>query len=189
MKIRKAIYLKSRKAWHSWLAKNYAKEKDIWLIYYKKASGKPRIGYNDAVEEALNFGWIDSTAKRIDNDSFAQRFSPRNPGSKLSELNKARIRKLIAAGQMTKFGLAAVAHAYNYIPEKLVITPDVQNALKSDGAAWKHFQAFPEQYRRIRIAYIEDARHSRPEEFRKRLRNFVRNTSKNRRIGFVKEFR
>ena len=98
MDIGKTVYFADRKEWRNWLAENYNKEKEIWLIYPKKASGKPRILYNDAVEEALCFGWIDSTAKRIDENSYAQRFSPRNPKTPYSETNKQRLRKLLNEG-------------------------------------------------------------------------------------------
>ena len=77
MDIGKTLYVTDRKQWRSWLAKNHTKAKEIWLIYYRKSSGKKRIPYNDAVEEALCYGWIDSIMKSIDEKSFAQRFSPR----------------------------------------------------------------------------------------------------------------
>jgi uncharacterized protein YdeI (YjbR/CyaY-like superfamily) len=88
MEISKLLYAKDRNSWRKWLEKNHAKAKDIWLVYYKKSSGKKRIPYNDSVEEALCFGWIDSTMKNVDDICFAQRFSPRRKNSTLSELNK-----------------------------------------------------------------------------------------------------
>ena len=78
MEIGKTLYVANRREWRAWLRKNYKKERDIWLIYYKKDSGKPRIPYNDAVEEALCFGWIDSIIKKMDAERFVQRFSKRN---------------------------------------------------------------------------------------------------------------
>jgi uncharacterized protein YdeI (YjbR/CyaY-like superfamily) len=95
MDLGKTLYLTEREAWRAWIAENYDKEKEIWLIYPKKASGKPRIQYNDAVEEALCFGWIDSITKRIDETYYAQRFTPRNPKSKYSENKKQRLRELV----------------------------------------------------------------------------------------------
>ena len=95
MDIGKTLYVTDRKDWRKWLSRNYEKEKEIWLIYYRKHSNKPRISYNAAVEEALCYGWIDSTFKGIDEEKFAQRFSPRRPKSKLSEMNKERIQQLI----------------------------------------------------------------------------------------------
>ena len=85
MEIGKTLYVANRKGWREWLAKNHAKEKEIWLVYYRRETGQPRIPYNDAVEEALCYGWIDSTQKKLDGERFAQRFSPRNKTSGLSQ--------------------------------------------------------------------------------------------------------
>ncbi|MEY2485097.1 MAG: hypothetical protein QOH39_745 [Verrucomicrobiota bacterium] len=97
MKLGKTLYVTNRKARRAWLAKHHARKKEIWLIYYKKHTGQRRIPYDDAVEEALCYGWIDSTLKRLDEDRTAQRFSPRRPKSFLSETNKERARRLIKA--------------------------------------------------------------------------------------------
>ena len=86
------LYVTCRKDWRAWLEKNFAREKEIWLVYPKQSSRKPRISYNDAVEEALCFGWIDSTVKTIDEEMYAQRFSPRNPKSTYSQTNKERLK-------------------------------------------------------------------------------------------------
>lgn len=189
MEIGKTLYAPNGKAWRAWLKKHHAKEQAIWLIYPKKHTGKARVPYNDAVDEALCFGWIDSTAKRIDDDRYAQRFTPRRKTSGLSQMNKERVRKLIANGKMTKAGLAAIAHAYRGKADhgKAKVSGEIVKALKKEGNAWKHFQKFPESYKRIRIAYIEDCRGYSAELFQKRLANFVRNTAKNKRFGFVRE--
>lgn len=185
MELGKTLYVIDRDEWRSWLARNYRKEKEVWLIYYRKASGKPRIPYNDAVEEALCFGWIDSIQKGIDAERFAQRFTPRKPGSSLSEANKERIRKLITEKKMTDAGLAAVAGTFDP-EEKIVIAADVLNALKADPAAWKNFWKLPEGYRRVRIGYIESRRHHGKMMFQKSLRYFIDATAKNKRIGFIR---
>src|SRR5689334_13365691 len=110
MNIGKTLYAKNRMQWRSWLAKHHRSASEIWLVYYKKNSGKQRIPYNDAVEEALCYGWIDSTLKPIDKDRYAQRFSPRRKNSVLSEMNKERVRRLVRARKMTAFGLASIRH-------------------------------------------------------------------------------
>ncbi len=102
------IYLKDAQTWRAWLEENHDKSLGIWLIYFKKHSGKPRVPYNEAVEEALCFGWIDSTVKRIDDDRYMQKFTPRNAKSNWSELNKQRIEKLMKPGKMTSAGIQAV---------------------------------------------------------------------------------
>jgi len=106
MKIGKTLYVTNRADWRKWLKKNHKKEPEIWLIYFRKSTGKPRIEYSDAVEEALCYGWIDSIEKRIDEERLAQRFTPRRPNSNWSESNKERMKKLIKNGKMTPAGLA-----------------------------------------------------------------------------------
>lgn len=188
MELKKTLYVVNKKDWRLWLSKNHNKEKEIWLIYYKKSSGKPRISYNDAVDEALCFGWIDSAAKSIDDEKYAQRFTPRRKGSLLSQLNKERVRKLISEKRMTKFGLDAIAHAFDSKtdePNDFKISPDILKAIKNNKDAWNNFQKLPESYKRIRIAYIGHRRENK-EEFEKRLNYFIKMTAKNKRFGMVK---
>lgn len=136
----------NRKDWRKWLAKHHRNKKEVWLIYYRKGSGKTRISYDDAVLEALCYGWIDGKIKGIDNQRYAQRFSPRK---------------------------------YN----------DILKLLKKDKQTWQNFQNFPESYKRIRIAYILTRKKHGIEMYEKSLQNFIRMTAKNKRIGFVKEWR
>jgi uncharacterized protein YdeI (YjbR/CyaY-like superfamily) len=180
MNIGKTLFLSDRKAWRTWLAENYDKEKEIWLIYPKKASGEPRILYNDAVEEALSVGWIDSTVKRIDEDYYAQRFSPRNPKTKYSEANKQRLRALIKQGLVIPSVQATLAGITN---EEFIVSPDILESLRENRQAWDNFQKFSSEYKRIRIAFIEGAR-NRPEEFKKRLKYFVKMTEQDKEFGF-----
>src|SRR5712692_182914 len=100
-KVTATLYVHRVADWRAWLRKHHKTSREIWLVYYRKDSGKPRISYNDAVDEALCFGWIDSTAKKIDADRTAQRFTPRRPGSPTSEMNKARARRLVREQRMT----------------------------------------------------------------------------------------
>ena len=93
MNVGKTLYAKNRREWRAWLAKHHRAAPEIWLIYYKKESGKPRIPYNHAVEEALCYGWIDSILKPVDARRYAQRFSPRRSTSRLSEMNRERVRR------------------------------------------------------------------------------------------------
>jgi len=97
-------YAKDRKAWRKWLEKNHLVSDGVWLIYFKKDSGKTRVDYADAVEEALCFGWIDSTLNAIDEHSYMQLFTPRKPRSGWSKLNKERVEALIAQGLMMPAG-------------------------------------------------------------------------------------
>lgn len=105
------LYVANRKEWRKWLKENHSIVTEVWLIYYKKHTGKPRIPYDDAVEEALCFGWIDSTIKRIDDEKYCQRFTPRNDKSNWSEHNKRRVAKMIKQGKMTKAGMGKIISA------------------------------------------------------------------------------
>src|SRR5213594_4221891 len=113
MNVGKTFYAKNRREWRAWLSKHHRTAPEIWLIYYKKLSGKPRIPYNHAVEEALCYGWIDSLLKPIDAVCWAQRYSPRKRTSRLSAMNLERVRRLIVAKRMTKAGLARIEHAFD----------------------------------------------------------------------------
>jgi uncharacterized protein YdeI (YjbR/CyaY-like superfamily) len=174
------LHVTNRNEWRSWLKRHYKSEKEIWLVYYKKHTGKQRIPYNDAVEEALCFGWIDSTVKSIDADKFAQRFSLRKPRSPYSQPNKERLRELVKQGKVVS---AVVATLEGVTDGEFEIPPDILKAIKASKQAWKNFQGFSQAYVRIRLAFIVTARR-RPDEFKKRLRYFIQMTEKNKRFGF-----
>jgi len=179
MEITESLYVKTRTEWRKWLRKNYKTSKEIWLIYFNKDSGKERIPYDEAVEEALCFGWIDSTAKKVDHESFAQRFTPRNPKSSYSQLNKERLKLLLKQKKV-------VASTRKILPdiknEKFIFPKDILNALKKNKEAWKNFQKFSDSYKRIRIGYLDGSR-NRPDEFRKRLNYFIKMTAANKKFG------
>lgn len=181
MKLGETLYVTNRKDWRAWLRKNHKTTPEIWLIYYKKQTGKPRIPYDDAVEEALCYGWIDSIVMRVDDERTAQRYSPRRPKSFLSETNRERARRLINAKKMTRFGLEKIRKQLN---EKYTHASDVITELKKDKTTWKNFQAFPKPYQRIRVAWVDYAR-KRPEVFRQRLRYLLKMTKQNKRFGMV----
>jgi len=174
------LYVVNRADWRAWLEKHFDTEKEIWLVYPKKASGKPRIVYNDAVEEALCFGWIDSKIKTLDETATAQRFSPRNPKSSFSQANKERLHWLL---QQNMIHPSVDESARNGLKQRFHFPPDILDAIKDDEEAWKNYQRFSAAYRRIRVAYIDSAR-KRPDEFKKRLANFIDKTRKNKQIGF-----
>ncbi len=174
------VYVTKRTEWRDWLKRHYKSERQVWLVYYKKHTGKPRIPYNDAVEEALCFGWIDSIVKRIDEDRFAQRFSVRNLKTPYSQANKERLRELVKQGQVVDEVLATLG---DLVEEQFEIPPDILKAIKANKKAWKNMQTFSPSYMRIRVAFIDGAR-DRPGEFKKRLKYFIEMTEKNRQFGF-----
>ena len=180
MEITQTLYVTDPKEWRAWLQAHYQTESGIWLVYYKKATGKPRIEYNDAVEQALCFGWIDSTMKSLDEERSAQRFSPRKPKSGYSQQNIERLRHLVAQGLVVEEVLATLG---DILEREFVFPPDILDAIKADKQAWENYQNFSEPYKRIRIAYIEGAR-KRPEEFQKRLNYFIQTARENKLIGF-----
>lgn len=170
------LYITTRTEWRNWLCTNFNKKTGVWLIYPKKSSGKTRILYNDAVEEALCFGWIDSTVKVLDEDHYRQRFGPRNPGSEYSQSNKERLKWLME----NKMIHPSIEDEVKGIIDKAFIFPsNIIIVIKKDRAAWKNYKTFSDSYKRIRIAYIDGAR-NRPDEFKKRLSNFVNKTKENK---------
>ncbi len=185
MNITTLLYITTSQEWRQWLEKNYKKEKEAWLVYYKVASGKQRIPYYEAVEEALCFGWIDSTVKKIDDDAFAQRFSPRNPKSPISELNKERVRTLIKQGKMTPEGLSAIKLSFDPNNDTFIIPKYMMLELKKDIEVWDNFQKFPESYKRIRIGWVTGS-YDRPDEYKKRLNYFIKMTKNNKMYGMLR---
>jgi len=174
------LYVPTRARWRAWLKKHYRSETEVWLVFPRAGSGKPRVPYNDAVEEALCFGWIDSTVRRIDDVSFAQRFSVRRPGSKYSQANIERLRFLVGAGMVAEDILRTLP---DLTPGRFELPEDIAAAIRASPKASENFRTLSDSYVRIRIAYIEGAR-KRPAEFRKRLAHFIRMTELNKRIGF-----
>jgi uncharacterized protein YdeI (YjbR/CyaY-like superfamily) len=127
VKVTRSLYVHRVTDWRAWLRAHHKTRREIWLVYYRKASGKPRISHSDAVDEALCFGWIDSQAAPLDAGRFAQRFTPRRPGSPVSEMNRTRARRLIREKRMTRAGLDALG---DLRVRRLVMPPDIRAALR-----------------------------------------------------------
>jgi uncharacterized protein YdeI (YjbR/CyaY-like superfamily) len=157
------LYVATRKEWRDWLSDNFDKTSEIWLVYPKKNTGKIRIQYNEAVEEALCFGWVDSIVKALDNNNTIQRFTPRNPKSDYSQANKERLKWLFNNNMIHS---SIKKDVQDIIGKEFIFSNDIINAIKNDKTAWTNYQKLSESYKRIRIAYIESARH-RPDEFKK----------------------
>jgi uncharacterized protein YdeI (YjbR/CyaY-like superfamily) len=181
MKEKSVLNIKTRTEWRNWLQQNFSIEKEVWLVYAKKSTGEKRIQYNDAVEEALCFGWIDSVNKTIDKDHTIQRFTPRNPKSKYSQPNIERLKWLAENNLIHHTFIKTVQ---GIISQDFVFPKDILDEIKRDKTVWNNYIMFSEPYKRIRIAYIDSAR-KRPEEFTKRLTNFIQKTRDNKLIpGF-----
>lgn len=179
LKTNKTLNLKTRTEWRNWLQQNFNIENEVWLVYAKKSSDEQRIQYNDAVEEALCFGWIDSTNKTLDKDHTIQRFTPRQTKSSYSQPNKERLKWLVENNLIHHSFLKTVQEI---ISKEYVFPLDILDEIKKDKTAWKNYKDFSNSYKRIRIAYIDSAR-KRPEEFAKRLNNFIQKTQDNKLIS------
>ena len=175
------FYTADRLAWREWLSAHFETETEVWFVFPMKESGEPGMAYNDAVEEALCFGWIDSTIKHIDPTHRAQRFTPRRKGSAFSRPNIERLIWLEEQGlihpKVREQVLPLIQSPYEF-------PADIIEAIQKDPEAWRNYKHFSEPYKRIRVAYIDAAR-KRPEEFKKRLEHFLKKTRENRLIvGF-----
>jgi uncharacterized protein YdeI (YjbR/CyaY-like superfamily) len=174
-----SVHPQTRAEWRAWLEQNQARTEGIWLIAYKKATGKPRVEYDESVEEALCFGWIDSKGNKLDEERSMQWFSPRKAGSNWSASNKERVERLIGAGMMTPAGLAKIEAAkadgsWNALDavEALEIPPDLEAALRSYSAAGQNFDAFPKSVKRAILVWIANAK--KPETRAKRVEETAR---------------
>ena len=174
-------YFTNRQAWRKWLEKNFEIRDDIWLEYPLKKTGKKRILYNDAVEEALCFGWIYSTIKSLNEKTTIQRFCKRRKNASFSQPNIERLKWLFENNLIQD---SVKNDVLEVIEHEFAFPKDIISELKSESVVWEKYQNFSEPYKRIRIAYIESAR-KRPKEFEKRLHNFIDKTKENKLIkGF-----
>ena len=161
-----------RDAWRAWLAEHYKIESEVWFVFPTKAAGEESISYNNAVEEALCFGWIDSTNRSLDAMHKARRFTPRRPGSPYSQPNVERLREMRTQGRFMPDVEVAVG---DLLDSSFEFPDDIISELRADAVAWEFWQRCSEPYRRIRVAYVEAAR-KRPDEFERRLGNLVAKT-------------
>ncbi|MDZ8186373.1 MAG: YdeI/OmpD-associated family protein [Nostoc sp. ChiSLP02] len=175
----------SRQEWREWLEKNHSNYSGIWLIYYKVKSGKPSLRYNEAVKEALCFGWIDSKVKSLDEERYMQMFTPRKPKSVWSKLNKQYIEELIEQGLMSKAGLEKIASAKQNgswesldAVEALTIPSDLKQAFKANKTAKDYFEAFSNSSKKNILSWIESAK--RPETRLKRIEQTINSAMQNK---------
>lgn len=169
-----AIHPLTRAEWRAWLEQNHTRTAGIWLISYKKATGKPRFDYAEAVEEALCFGWIDSKGNKLDDERALLWFAPRKAGTGWSKINKERVTKLLAADLIAPAGLAKIEAAKQDgswraldSVEALEVPPDLAMALAENPPAADYFAAFPRSVKRGILEWINNAK--RPETRAKRV--------------------
>lgn len=181
--------MKTPGQWRAWLRDHHATEQELWLVFYKKSVGKASLAYEDAIQEALCFGWIDGILKRIDDEKHMIRFSPRRKNSIWSATNRKRVERLIAEGRMTDIGMAKVRQAQangqwdnasvqRSTPE---VPVELRNALARNRTAKRHFENLATSYRKQFLWWIDSAR--RDDTRRRRVAEAVRLLADNKRLG------
>ena len=190
MKLANELYVTNRDDWREWLEKNYETEKEIWLVYYKKHTGKPSVPYTDSVEEALCFGWIDSIIKRIDDEKYVRKFTPRKEKSRWSALNVKRVKKMINTGKMKPRGLELYNYAAKHgllpapdqaIRKELDIPQFINQSLSKNKIAKDTFKSLAPSHKRQYIGWVMDAK--KEETRMRRLKEMIQLLSEGKKLG------
>jgi uncharacterized protein YdeI (YjbR/CyaY-like superfamily) len=186
MQITNPKHFKSRNEFRKWLEKNHAKKTELWILFYKIHTKIKSLRYDEAVEESLCFGWIDGIVKRIDDERHAQRYTPRNPKSIWSKVNKERAEKMIELSKMTDAGLAKIKdakksgwwdNAYTTSRYDHEMSAEMKKVLMSDTIAWTNFQNFGKSYQNTYIFFVNYAK--REETKKKRIQLILERAKKN----------
>ena len=173
MEVNNLLTAKNRDELREWLLENYNKETECWVeVKRGRPTDEVTFWYIDAVEEAMCFGWIDSTTKKLESGITVQKLAPRSKNSIWSELNKERCKRMEKLGRMTDAGRRVIP------AEEFKIDEDIIRELKSDPEVWENFQKFPELYKRVRVDTIQIKKKSKPELYRSRLDKLIENTRK-----------
>jgi len=178
-----------KKEWHAWLAKNHSTKSEIWLLFYKQHASKPCVSYDDALDEALCFGWVDSIVKRVDDERYLRKFTPRKNGSVWSEANKRRVKRLIREGRMAQAGLARVREAKKsgewfkrrFREKKLTVPAIFEEALAANKKALENFNGLAPSYRRNMVGWVLSAK--KEETRRKRLAEVIGVLERGEKLG------
>jgi len=187
--VRRPESFADRDAWRAWLAENHQVEKELWLVVPKRHTGRPGLTYEEALEEALCFGWIDGIVRRIDGEKHMIRFSPRRGNSVWSQRNKQRVGRLIREGRMTPAGLARIKEARAngqwakaaMREDMTVVPPELAEALAGNEKARLNFEGLAPSYRKQFIYWIASAK--RDETRRKRIEGTIDLLIRNKRLG------
>jgi uncharacterized protein YdeI (YjbR/CyaY-like superfamily) len=174
----------SRREWRNWLREHHASKSLVWLVFHRGPRAEKSISYDSAVEEALCFGWIDSIVRRLDDDHYARKFTPRKPESKWSTINRQRYAKLKARGLLAAPGLerSPTGRSGDQPRPSLSAIPSyIVNGLKANGRAWDYFEQLAPSYRRAYIAWIDSAKLEETKQ--KRLREAIGLLASGRKIG------
>jgi len=165
----KTLEVRNRRQWRTWLGKHHASSPGVWLVFYKGRSLATSLAYEDSVREALCFGWIDSLSKRLDDDRYARKFTPRRPISKWSTINRRRYADLKACGLLTAQGLERAPTSPSGDaprPSVPVIPPYIEKRLRANGRAWNYFEQLAPSCRRAYVGWIDSAKREETKERR-----------------------
>jgi len=169
------LELRNREQWRTWLEQHHASSPGVWLVFHKRHTAQESIAYEDSVREALCFGWIDSLIKRLDDDRYVRKFTPRKPDSKWSTINRRRYADLKARGLLAPIGLERAPTSRSGDaprPSVTAVPPYIEKQLEADARAWKTFQQLPPSHRREYIGWIDSAKREETKE--RRLREAIR---------------
>jgi uncharacterized protein YdeI (YjbR/CyaY-like superfamily) len=177
------LEVRGRQQWRTWLGKHHASSPGIWLVFYKDHTGVASIAYEDSVREALCFGWIDSLIKRLDENRYARKFTPRQPTSKWSDINRRRWVELKTTSLLASPGLAAAPTDNTYAPRPSIprLPAYIVKALKANTKAWGFFQELAPSYQRHFVGWIHLAK--RPETRAKRIRESIALLTGGKKLG------
>jgi uncharacterized protein YdeI (YjbR/CyaY-like superfamily) len=182
----KTLDLRSRSRWRAWLEANHDSASEIWLVYHKSHTGKTSIEYEDSVEEALCFGWVDSLIRRLDDDRYARKFTPRKPDSFWSDSNRERYAKVEALGLLAPAGRerAPTGNRYPRRPKRSSAVPAyIEKAFKVDPRAWATFERLTPRERVLYVGWIENAK--REETKARRIEKCFRQLAAGKKLGLV----
>jgi uncharacterized protein YdeI (YjbR/CyaY-like superfamily) len=173
----------NRKDWRKWLEKNHASSSGIWVVFFKDHTGVKSLSYQESLDEALCFGWIDSLIKRLDENRYARKFTPRKPTSKWSDINRKRWAELKAAGELAPAGLASAPtnNRYGPMPRVPTLPAYIARALKTNAEAWSFFQELSASNRRQYVAWIHTAK--LPATREKRIKETIHLLATGRKLG------
>ena len=182
----KTLDVRSRARWRAWLDANHGSASEIWLVFHKPHTGKTSIDYEDSVEEALCFGWVDSLIRRLDDDRYARKFTPRKSDSVWSDLNRKRYAKVEALGLLASAGRERAPTAKRY-PRRLkrssAVPAYIERALKAEPRAWATFARLTPRERTMYVGWIDDAK--RAETKARRIEKAVRQLAAGKKLGLV----
>ena len=189
MEIEDALFFKDRAEWQTWLERNHDRETELWLGFHKKHTSKGWLQLDEAVEEAIRFGWIDGKLRRIDDEKHKIRFSPRRRGSVWSKINRERAERLIEEGKMTAAGLEKIeeakqsgrwAAAYSHT-ERPELPEDLKEALSRNPRAWENFNQFSNSNQFMYVFWVNEAK--RESTRKKRVDEVVERSARNEKPG------